>query len=500
MRNVGASLFRTENKFQIGMTVTVLLFYYCTLLLSSRSLLRDPDTLWHIRTGQWILDQASFPVVDSYSYTAAGQRWISVEWLSDIVFSLAYRIAEWAGVVVLSTTLCAAIIATLCWYLLRNLRFSVAIAWTAVTALAISPHFLARPHLFSYLLMLFWLATLLDNYDKPDFKPTTLLLCAIIVLWANLHGSFTFGLALLGIFIGYSCCEKISQRDYSACRRNLITAIFVGFCALATPYGIYSALLTLETSSLAYALQHIQEWHSPNFQQQRVHLVLMVGLLVTLVGLGVRVRGPRLIVFGMILLLGLSHARGLLIFFLLVPVILARPLSECLPWFRPTHADLSQDPQAANADPVSLYLRRRSVAISLVFLTSAVVVTAASWRRINVGPPETVAPKEAIDFVRRAGITGNVFNSYNFGGYLIFLKIPTFIDGRIPPYSDEFVRRVGQAVNLADINDSFRLLDEYKVNWVLLRPVEPMTKALARSGSWNQVYSDEYAVVFVRRE
>ena len=496
--NHAADLFRTEDTFRVGAAVTVLSFYYCTLLLSSRSLLKDPDTLWHVRTGQWILDHTSFPVVDSYSYTVAGHRWISVEWLSDVIFALAYRIADWAGVVIFSTTLCAAIIATLCWYLLRNLRFSAAIAWTAVTALAISPHFLARPHLFSYLLVLFWLATLLDSYDKPDFKPPTLLLCAIVVFWANLHGSFTFGLGLLGIFIGCSCWNKASRRDFSTCRGNLIAAALVGLCALATPYGIYSALLTLETMNLKYALQHIQEWHSPDFQQQRVHLFLLVGLLVALVGFGVRVRGPRLIIFGVILVLGLSHTRGLLMFFLLAPVVLARPLSASFPWFRPAPPSLSR--QAADSDPVLLYLRRRSFAISLVFLTTAVVVTAASWRQINVGPPETVAPKEAIDFVRRTGIKGNVFNSYNFGGYLIFSNIPTFIDGRIPPYSDAFVRRAGQAVNLADINDAFHLLDEYKVSWVLLRPVEPMAKALAGRASWREVYSDKYAVVFVRQE
>ena len=42
------------------------------------------------------------------------------------------------------------------------------------------------------------------------------------------------------------------------------------------------------------------------------------------------------------------------------------------------------------------------------------------------------------------------------------------------------------------------MLDEYKVNWIILPPTEPLTKALARSALWDQVYSDRYAVVFVR--
>ena len=34
---------------------------------------------------------------------------------------------------------------------------------------------------------------------------------------------------------------------------------------------------------------------------------------------------------------------------------------------------------------------------------------------------------------------------------------------------------------------------------VLLLPQEPLGKALARSGLWDEVYSDNYSVVFVRR-
>jgi hypothetical protein len=280
----------------------------------------------------------------------------------------------------------------------------------------------------------------------------------------------------------------------------VILLVAVGGCALITPYGIYSALLTFEVTQMKYVLGHIAEWHSPDFQQQRVHLFLFVGLLMALVGLGVRLRGPRLIVFGMILTLGLSHTRGLVTLFLLAPVILARPLNDRLSWCRPADADVPLGVQVPSAsDPVMSYLQRRSATIPVLFLVIAILVTTVSWRKINVGPPETVAPRAAIDFVRRAGISGNVFNSYMFGGYLIFSDVPTFIDGRTPPYSDDFVRRTFEAINLANINDSFRLLDEYKVTWIILRPAEPLTKALARSGLWNEVYSDKSAVVFVRR-
>jgi hypothetical protein len=62
------------------------------------------------------------------------------------------------------------------------------------------------------------------------------------------------------------------------------------------------------------------------------------------------------------------------------------------------------------------------------------------------------------------------------------------------------MQNYNEAVNLVDINKAFQLLDEYKVNWVILHPtIEPLAVALARNKFWDEVYSDKYSVVFVRR-
>ena len=338
-----------------------------------------------------------------------------------------------------------------------------------------------------------------------DFRSSIPLFCVLMVLWANLHPSFTFGLALLYIVVGYSCCEKLLRRDYLRCKDELFAVIAVTVCALLTPYGIFSALLTLQTMNMKVAIQHVAEWLPPNYQQNRIHLFLIVGFLMAVTGLGVRLRGPRLIAYGMVLILGLSYARGLAIFYLLTPIIFARPVTECAAWFlaaQGKHVQSSQATEswqaASSLDPVLLYLQKRSIMIPAIFLAGAILVTAAFWRPIGFGPPNSVAPKAAVDFVEKAGITGNVFNSYNFGGYLIFKGIPTFIDGRVPPYTDKFLQEYYDTVKPGDSERAFRLLDRYKVEWVLLLPQEPLAKALAENNQWNNVYSDEYAVVFVR--
>src|SRR5262249_27576147 len=205
------------------------------------------------------------------------------------------------------------------------------------------------------------------------------------------------------------------------------------------------------------------------------------------IGLGVRLRGPRLIAYGMVLILGLSYARGLAIFYLLTPIIFARPVRECAAWLLPAQGKGAQS-SLNSFDPVLLFLQKRSIMIPVIFLVGTTLVTAVFWRPMGLGPPDSVAPKAAVDFVEKAGITGNVFNSYNFGGYLIFRGIPTFVDGRQPPYTDKFLQEYYDTIKLRDSVRAFQLLDRYEVSWVLLLPQEPLAKALAEKNQWKNVY------------
>ena len=493
-------LIPSTGKISFSIALTVFLLYYSILFAFPNYLLMDPDTFWHIRIGQWILDHAQFPTVDFFSYTAAGKPWISTEWLSDVFFAAAFKFGGWHAVVVLAAVACSALIGILCFYLVRHLRFSVAIGWTALTALAISPHFLARPHVFSYVLLAIWMINLLDAYDADDFNLSSLLtLAPLMTLWANLHGSFTLGLALLYVFAGYCLCQNIVQRNYTKCWRLLILMLAVTLCASITPYGISPAFVTKELLDLKLTSVHIGELRSPDFQNSTFHLIFLVALLSAIAGLGIRLRGARLIAFSIITLMGLSYTRGLTMFFFLAPIVLARPASTCAWWLAPQLSETQTSDSDRASDLVLRFLERRSILIVAGSMAVAALITVSTWWRGDVSPSEAIAPKAAIDFVQRTNIIGNVFNAYDFGGYLIFSGIPTFVDGRALPFGDAFLHRYFDAVSLADINSAFELLDEYKVTWVILHPKEPLALALARSALWDEAYSDKSSIVLVRR-
>ena len=81
---------------------------YALFLLAGNRLLIDPDTLWQITVGQWILDHRAVPETDVFSFTMRGQPWISTQWLAQVLFARTYALFGWSGPVVLSAAAIAA--------------------------------------------------------------------------------------------------------------------------------------------------------------------------------------------------------------------------------------------------------------------------------------------------------------------------------------------------------------------------------------------------------
>ena len=110
---------------------------YALFLLAGNRLLIDPDTMWQITVGQWIIDHRAVPVTDVYSFTMRGQPWISTQWLAQVLFAKAYAIAGWSGPVVLAASAIAATFALLAKFLSRHLSQSTALVFIAA-ALALT--------------------------------------------------------------------------------------------------------------------------------------------------------------------------------------------------------------------------------------------------------------------------------------------------------------------------------------------------------------------------
>ncbi|HEU4928306.1 MAG TPA: hypothetical protein VFU38_00635, partial [Candidatus Krumholzibacteria bacterium] len=126
----------------------------------------------------------------------------------------------------------------------------------------------------------------------------------------------------------------------------------------------------------------------------------------------------------------------------------------------------------------------------------------ASWAAIRsdtLRPPAKFAPQGALTALQASGMPGRGLNSYEFGGYLIFSGIPTFIDGRADLFGDSFLRTYVQSLNLNGEGGGFRqLIKQHDIQWTLLQPGSPAVAVLDQLAGWRRVYSDPDVVLHVR--
>jgi hypothetical protein len=429
------------------------------------------------------------PDVDGYSFTFTGQPWIAKEWLSQVLLAGTYDIAGWGGVVALAALAFAATFALLLRLLLGDIKPILAMMFTGVAIVMTAPHMLARPHALAMPFMVLWVAGMVRAVEERRAPNPWLLVC--MLLWANLHGGFTFGFLIAGAF---GLEALFTARDGGERK-----ALFFGWlkfgvatCLVAcvTPYGPESILVTLRIFNLGDSLKLISEWRSPDFQNQPgQELVLLIALYLALS------RGLKLPMFRLLIVLGLTHmflryARNAELLALLAPLVIAPVIARQWPAVRPDwEAGGIFNRLAPPAGP-------RALALSLVL---AATLAVGLIRFGDIAPPHDTAPNGALAYVREANLKGNVFNHYGFGGFLISAGIPTFIDGRGELFGGEFIKDYVDAANLRGKDGSFEaMLERWHIDWTMLNKDAPANKLLARMPGWRQAYTDDQATSFVR--
>ena len=179
----------------LAFLIPILVLFWCTTGVGW--LLTDSDTGWHIRTGEWILENGRVPTADIFSFTRAGKAWFAWEWLSDVFMAAVQRNGGLAGIVLVSLLLLGA--TSVCVYkstVAESGQRWIAIVLTSLAIAASTIHWLARPHLVTPLLAAAFCLVL--NRVERDKRPRLLLaLPPLTVLWVNLHGGFFVGIVLL---------------------------------------------------------------------------------------------------------------------------------------------------------------------------------------------------------------------------------------------------------------------------------------------------------------
>ena len=194
----------------------------------------DGDTWWHLAAGNWMLAHQAVPVRDIFTFTFAGQPWTAHEWLAEVLMTLAFRAASWSGLHILFGLAFGATSLILARSLRRRLDFTPALLVAVMGLAAVSGSLLARPHLLALPLLALWTACLVEAREQDRAPPLWLTL--VMLLWANLHGGFAFGLALAAA-LGVEAVFTGSDKKRAARQWSLFFGVSL-VAALITPQGL----------------------------------------------------------------------------------------------------------------------------------------------------------------------------------------------------------------------------------------------------------------------
>jgi hypothetical protein len=464
----------------------------------------DNDTWWHLRSGSWMVENGQILRSDPFSLTRAGQPWVYPGWLAQITLFGVFQGLGFAGLN-LFTALMVVLAFGLLWPAMEGqplLRAFVLI----LAAVASAVYWAARPHIVSFALSALFLLIL--ELVKRGRLRLLWILPVLMALWVNIHGGFAFGFLLLVLYLAGELIElaidgfhvdKPFAVAWEARKPLVLGLVAAGLgCAVASmlnPHGPQMLLYPFKTVSIGALQDYIQEWQSPNFHQPEVQPFLWL-LFLTAIALALSPRRKRAV--DLLLLTALAYmsflaARNIAQFALAGALVLARHGQGVLDLLQRKQRKSRQfPPHIANA-------------INIVILTLAGVASLLKIAAVNAPDTNQVAidesmPSRAVDFLKQEQPEGPLFNSYNWGGYMLWELYPdylSFVDGRTDLFDDEILSAYLQAWR-ADPGWQ-DVLETWDIRLTLLEPEAPMIRAL-RDFGWQQLYADEQAVILARQD
>ena len=505
------------------------LLIFIILLKNSFSYL-DPDLGWHLKAGEEAFLNKAAPTTNLYNYTYTG-NWVNHEWFSDVVLFRLYETVGYEWIVILFALLIVMALVILNVFIYKNAQTKI--LWPILAGLQLFGLMASLPHLGVRMQELAWLFVLftliiIHYYHKTENWRYLLFLPPLFLAWANLHGSFLIGFFLLGSFWGLQIFLQLYFKSRLAqkiiLKRGLswsaikIFGLFIALAWTATllnPYhlGLYEFLSGYR--NLAY-LSLIKEWlpqsNFPFHYDQLIYLAL--GIIAVIFYSLDRLRAKKALdVWSLFLVIVFS-------FF-------AFKSRRHFPLFFITTLPFLVYFNSAFFAKIKIAYQRLLFALVffclLLVSTEQLIIT-----KFNNSPFQSCChkyPCAAVEFLKdnQHYLEYNIFNSYIWGGYLIW-NLPEkkiFIDGRLPQvnfagqsfveeYSDFFKSETNHEEKLASYDIRLVLMEAKDVDLVArkwekiffhikdedLKAHNSLRDYLENSSSWKIIYEDSTAKIY----
>jgi hypothetical protein len=459
------------------------------------------DLAYHLRAGESILATGSIPTVDTYTFTASGERWLDQNWGAQAILALVVRIAGWTGLAILRAALVGltfGLILAACRRLGAGDRTA---AMLTLGAFVVSSFTLAlRPQLFG--IAIFAAILLLATYRRD--RPRLLWLAVpLILVWANIHGSFVLGIGLLGLVWIADVADRVPGRA-----RHLALGVAGASAVAATlnPAGLELWRYAVGIATSSTITNRITEWQPPELRSGEGLLFYGSALVVAAI-LARRSRPtPRasLLMLAVFFLIGVLAVRGLAWWPPVAVVTLAGLVGR--PDVAPAVPEAGAAEPARVPRPEPALFRRVNAAIAVILVFVGIGLLPA-WRPLDrgLGTPAAlvgIAPPGITAELRKlAGPSDRLFAPQPWGSWFEYAipATPVFVDSRIelfkPAVWDEYDAIVDGIEGWRDIVE--------RRGVTIVVAVEglgrlPLATRLRSDATWEEVFKDEDGSIFVR--
>ncbi len=498
----------------------LVLFFLSIVFFINGFIFLDPDFGWHYQIGEFILQHRNAPYTDLFSYTMPSFPAVAHAWGTEVLMAALFNSSGFLGLSVVFALLLS-LLFVVSYKILNSIYphkthiFKTTYLYVSFLVFSLfTPFFGIRTQVVGW--VLFNLIFYILYFRKKSLR---FLIPFIILVWANLHGSFLSGIVLyflfiLGIFLR---TKKIDKKDVFLLILSL-TATFIN------PYGISLWREVLQTLFGSGLRENILEW-MPLWATVNLPLLFYIVFSCVLVFLvRQKIRIELSIVFVFFLIQSLASARY-------VPFFLCVSLPVTIEAIYLFSLVVPKDKESKK--------RIKKATIGFIIITLLMTVfELVNGIQSKFKYSETVFyPLSAVQFLEKNTIKGNLFSEYGWGGYLIW-KYPSkkiYMSGQMPvwrwkaPDSRESnnVMEEYNSIIYQDNQDWERLFEKYSINTVLwpanenkqprakiytsleknlckmlstfgCRVVEKSLPSRLIENGWKEVYRDSTAVIYNR--
>jgi hypothetical protein len=494
--------------------------------------IRDTDFWWHLKTGEYIYQTHSLPETDFFAYTSLTKDPIHPEskriqfilkqyWLAQLFFYWIYKVFGLQGITFLRALILTSIFVLIYRAIRREgLGISLSVALLIPGVIIFSSNYTGeRPQLFTFLFA-FLLIFLLEGFRQQSFMsveraPATLSKISyylfpipiVMLIWANSHGGFVIGIIIIFGYLSSEIVKYLTKRfgkilPYNSLKSLTLTSIISVIVSFINPNGFNVVSILIELEKGRYKNTIIEAMSPFTIGIDYINVFLFF-LLLFLSGIILLMNLKRLdltdiIIFSGLTAMSFSAVRFIPFFTPVATLMIARyglQLLKRISWW----------------NKINFIKRITSIVFAVCFTILLIFATYYYELFKDTAIKTDKYPERAVKFLKENKISGNMFNTYNWGGFLIWTLYPdykVFIDTRAL-IEDVYFQYLNILLANTQEFDGIPLwkayLTSYNINFIITYSVDkyngslvPLIPALVNDPQWNLIYMDDISLIFIK--